>query len=229
MRTIGMVGGMGPESTKDYYARMIKRFNEASKDFNYPRIIIYCVNMKDIQVLQAANDWDGIAILLADAVSRLAGAGADFAFISANTPHIMFDKIKARSPLPLVPIVDVVVAKAKALGIKRPLLLGTRFTMASDMYPHACKAHGIEIMVPAQQDQGQIHRLLFTELELGIFKPQTRQWFKDLISMHRSEGADSVILGCTELPLLMSQADADIPVLDTTQIHVDAICELAIG
>ena len=157
-------------------------------------------------------------------MEALKRAGAEFAAIASNTPHIVFDEVQARSPLPLVSIVEETCRKAKALGFKKPGLLGTGFTMRADFYRKVFSREGLPLAVPDEADIDLIHKRLFTEIELGIIKDSTRKELVDIIgSIVKKDGLDSIILGCTELPLILDKAGYGVPVLDTTQIHVDAI------
>jgi aspartate racemase len=223
MKRIGLVGGTGPESTKEYYMGLIHK----CKQFNYPEIIIYSVNMAEIMKLQQAGGWEAASYKLIEVIKRLEKAGAEFGAICANTPHIVFDQVQESVKIPLISIVDATLNKGTEPGVKKPLLLGTKWTMEADFFPEAFKKAGIEIMVPESIDSAMVHRYIFKELERGIFKPDTKKWFLDLIMQYKQQGADSVILGCTELPLLISQEDLKIPALDTTDIHVEAIYEHA--
>ena len=224
MKRIGLVGGTGPESTKEYYMGIIRK----CKLFNYPEIIIYSVNMSEIMKLQEAGGWEAASFKLIEVIKRLEKAGAEFGAICANTPHIVFDSVQESVKIPLVSIVDATLNKGTEVGVKKPLLLGTKWTMEADFFPEKFKKAGIEIVVPDSIDGAMVHRYIFKELERGKFKPETKQWFVDLVKQYQEQqGVDSVILGCTELPLLFTQEDLDVPALDTTDIHIDAIYEMA--
>ncbi len=224
MKRIGLVGGTGPESTKEYYMGLIRKCS----CFDYPEIVIFSVNMSEIIALQEEGGWDAAGGKLIEVIGHLEAAGVDFGAICANTPHIIFDHVQAAVNIPLVSIVDATVEAGKKAGIKKPLLLGTAWVMKSDMYPEAFAKEGIEVVAPVKKDLARIHRSIFNELEKGIIKQKTKQMYLDLIARFKDEqGCDSVILGCTEIPLLITRDDLDIPTLDTTRIHVDAIYEYA--
>jgi len=224
MKRIGLVGGTGPESTKEYYMGLIRKCS----CFEYPEIVIFSVNMSEIMELQEEGGWDRAGDKLIEVIGSLEAAGVDFGAICANTPHLIFPKVQEAVNIPLVSIIDATVAKAKELGVKKPLILGTVWVMKADMYPLALAEEGIGIVVPEGRDRAGIHRYIFNELEKGILKPETKTWYLELIQRYVDEQeADSVILGCTEIPLLITQEDLDIPALDTTQIHIDAIYDYA--
>jgi aspartate racemase len=225
MKRIGIIGGLGPEATVDYYKEIINAFKDSGTALNYPEILIYSVNMSEFIGLMNDNNYSKAATLLLEKINALKKAGADFAAISANTPHLMFNEISKQSPLPLVSIVEATCAGFLRKGLKRPGLIGTGFTMNATFYQDVFKRHNIEVLVPDKDDREVINYKLFTEIELGIFKDETRQLLIDLISkMVQNQSIDSLILGCTEFPLILTEGSyAGIPMLNTTKIHVDAI------
>jgi len=224
MKKIGLVAGLGPESTVIYYKGIIDAFKNNGGGLNYPEIILYSANMGELMAIFESGQLDGLADWLLEKMEALKRAGAEFAAIASNTPHIVFDEVQARSPLPLVSIVEETCRKAKALGFKKPGLLGTGFTMRADFYQKVFSREGFPLAVPDEADIDLIHKRLFTEIELGIIKDSTRKELVDIIgSIVKKDGLDSIILGCTELPLILDKAGYGVPVLDTTQIHVDAI------
>jgi aspartate racemase len=225
MKTIGIIGGLGPEATVDYYNLLIDAFKNESGDLNYPEIIIYSVNMSEFLHLMKEKRYKEATDKIVDKTERLRMAGADFAAITANTPHMLFDKIKEKSALPLISIVEATCEECKRQGLKRTGLLGTGFTMNATFYPDVFRKHNIEVIMPDAEDRETINRKLFTEIELGIFKEDTRQLLFDIIhKMVKDQKIDSIILGCTELPLILKEpVYAGVPMLNTTRIHVDAI------
>jgi aspartate racemase len=230
MKTIGIVGGLGPESTVGYYQRIIGAFVMRRPQATYPELIIYSANSDELFALIDRGDWDGMAAMLLGKIRALAAAGAEFAAISANTPHVVFDRVAASSPIPLVSIVEATRDAARAAGMRRVGLLGTKLTMSSDFYAVAFRAVGIEIVVPAEDEQRLIHHRLMTEIELGIFKPSTREELNAIARrLQRDHAVDGVILGCTELPLIMTEPLAGLPFLDTTGIHCDRIVRECLG
>jgi len=225
MKRIGLIGGMGPESTLDYYREIINAFKDDAGDLNYPEILIYSVNLSDFLRFMKIKAYDRIVDLLLGKITALHRAGADFAAITANTPHLLFDEILAKSPLPLISIVEATCQEAVRRDLKRPGLLGTGFTMNATFYQEVFGRQGIDIVLPDQAEKEIINMKLFGEIELGIFKDETRELLvKIMARMVRDQQIDSVILGCTEFPLILSEREyAGVPMLNTTRIHVDAI------
>ena len=226
MQKIGIIGGLGPESTLEYYRGIISAFNQLSWDYNYPEIIIYSMNLRPVLGMFDTEDWDGLESLLLEALDGLKRAGADFGAIASNTPHILWERIKSASPVPLVSIVETVCREARRKDLKRPCLLGTSLTMRSDYYHRRLRRDGIEAVSPGPQEQALIQHYLDTEIEKGILKDETRAELLAVVERMRTEdGIDSVILGCTELPFIMTESDYGVPFLNTTSLHVDAIVE----
>jgi len=230
MKRIGLIGGLGPEATIDYYKRIIDGFNSANSDFNYPDIIVYSVNLSKLMAWMKVGKYEDATDYLAEKIEILKQAGAEFAVISANTPHLMFDQIKAKSGIPLISIVEATCNECISRGIKRAGLIGTVFTMETSFYADVFKKHNIEVIVPDKTDRDRINQKLFKEIELGIFKEETLTMFIEIIEkMVHEQHIDSMILGCTEFPLLLTENYyAGIPMLNTTQIHVDAIIKYCI-
>lgn len=227
MKTAGIIGGLGPESTIEYYRSIVAAYREETRDGSYPFIIINSINMKRLIDAFSADDRAGAAEYLVTEVSKLARAGADFGLLSANTPHIVFDEVQSRSPIPLISIVRATCDAAKALGLRRLGLFGTRFTARAGFYTEALAAESVTLALPDDAEQEYIHDRYMNELVNGIFLPETRA---ELIKIARrlkdEEGIEGLILGGTELPLILRERDAEdagIPFLDTTQIHVRAV------
>jgi len=227
MKKIGLIGGLGPEATVEYYKQIIDAFKDGSGDLNYPEMIIYSVNLSELISLMKAQRYDQAADIFVRVLDRLKLAGAEFAAISANTPHMLFDRISANSPLPLISIVEAACREALRRGFRRPGLLGTGFTMDAGFYPDVFKKHGMEVLVPEKEDRDLINHKLFSEIELGVFTDETREQFIAIISkMARVQQIDSIILGCTEFGILLPHpVYGGIPALDTTKIHVREIVE----
>lgn len=229
MKTIGIVGGLGPESTVDYYQRIIGAFVRR-QPVTYPEVVIFSARLDELMALVDRRDTVGMAAMLLSKVRALAAAGADFAAIATNTPHLVFDEVAAASPIPLLSIVEATRDAARAAGMKRVGLLGTRLTMSSDFYAKAFGRAGLEIVVPSEAEQELIHGRLMTEVELGIFKPETRAELNGVaLRLWRDHGVDGVILGCTELPLIMTEPIAGLPLLNTSAIHCDRIVRACLG
>src|SRR5437773_5202187 len=224
MKTLGVIGGLGPESTIDYYEKIIALYRERTRDGSYPRFIIISVDLKKGLNFMEAGDLAGMAAYLLEGIGKLGDAGADFALISANTPHVVFDEVASKSPIPLISIIEATCAAAKALGLKRLALFGTRFTMQGTFYPKVFSRKGVELVVPDLEDQEYIHDKYLNELVPGKFLPETRDGLVAIVDrMQAKSDIDGVILAGTELPLILRDADhKGIPLLDTTKIHCQA-------
>src|SRR5215469_2335088 len=224
MKTLGIIGGLGPESTLDYYQRIVALYRERKGDGHYPEFVIASVDLRSGLDFMDASDLCGMGSFLLKGIDKLARAGADFGIISANTPHIVFDEIAPKSPIPLISIVEATCAAAKAQNLKRLALFGTRYTMQSDFYPKVFARKGIELFVPKSEDQDYLHEKYFSELVPGKFLPETRAGLLAIVDrMKAASEIDGVILAGTELPLILRDASHDgIPFLDTTKIHVEA-------
>jgi aspartate racemase len=225
MKTAGIIGGIGPESTVDYYRSIISAYKVRLGDDSSPSLLIASVDVQKLLVLMTANRLADLVAYLAPEVERLARGGADFAAISANTPHIVFDELRRRSPIPMISIVEATRDAATARGLSRLLLLGTRFTMEARFYADVCAVKGIDVVVPDAAERVYIHAIYVDELLQGQFRDETRDALLGLIARYAEAGRiDGVVLGGTELPLLLRRADHHgVPFLDTTRIHVDAI------
>ena len=223
MKTLGIIGGLGPESTVDYYQRIIALFRERTGDRHYPEFVIVSVDLRKGLDFMDANDLSGMANYLLEGIDKLARAGADFGIISANTPHIVFDEVASQSPIPLISIVEATCAAAKARELKRLALFGTRYTMQASFYPKVFSREGIELLVPEPNDQNWIHDKYFSELVPGIFLPETRAGLIAIVDRIKAKSdIDGVILAGTELPLILCDPHHNgIPFLDTTKIHVE--------
>lgn len=224
MKTLGIIGGLGPESTIDYYQRIIALYQERIGDGSYPEFIINSVNLRKGLDFMDANDLDGMADYLLEAIGKLARAGADFGLISANTPHIVFDEIVPKSPIPLISIVEATCAAAKAHKLERLALFGTRYTMQAPFYQKVFSRESVELLTPEAEDQDYIHAKYFSELVPGKFLSDTRAGLLAIVDrMKAKRDIDGVILAGTELPLILRDAEHHgIPFLNTTKIHVEA-------
>jgi aspartate racemase len=223
MPSVGLVGGLGPESTIDYYRRILGAWQRDTPS-SAPSIVIDSLDLQQA-IRFVEGDRAGLIEFLLGSLRRLAGAGVDFAAITANTPHIVFDELAAHSPVPLVSIVEVCAQAARGRGLHRLLLLGTRFTMEAPFYPAVCARYGVAVAVPDETDRAWVHERYIGELLEGRFQDETRQQFVSLVErLKNRERLDGVILGGTELPLLLTApVVADLPALDTTALHVEAI------
>ena len=229
MKKVGIIGGIGPASTLDYYSGIINGYRAKVNDGNYPEIVIDSVNMTEMLSYIEKEDWNALTEMLVCAINHLKAAGAQFVAIASNTPHIVFDVIEKRSPLPLISIVNETIAYARARGIKKAVVIGTRFTMRSSLYANAFLKHSIATVTPSEDEQEEIHGIIFPKLEDGIVdlndKSKLLTLADRLISKHF---ADALVLGCTELPLMIKENDIDTLLLNTTQIHIEAIVNAAI-
>ena len=227
MKRLGIIGGLGPESTIDYYSSLIARYRERVDDGSYPCLIINSIDLKRMLDWANAGDFDSTADYLVEAVELLARAGADFALISANTPHVVFDKVSQRSTIPLISIVEAACAAAKAMDKKRLGLFGTRFTMQGRFYPDVFSREGIALVVPEASELEWVHEKYLGELIHGVFLPETRDGLLAIVErMKERDGIDGLLLAGTELPLILRQESHNgVPFLDTAKIHVDKAIE----
>ena len=224
MKTLGIVGGIGPESTIEYYRSLVAAYRARKQDGSYPHVIINSIDMKRLVDLITVNELAEVSELLAGEVRTLERAGANFGLLAANTPHIVFDELRRRSPIPLISIVEATREAAKALGLKRIGLFGTRFTMRAGFYRDAFSEAGMTLVVPDEGEQDYIHEKYMGELVPGVFLPETRARLLSIADrMIEREGIEGLILGGTELPLILrDETHGGIPFLDTTRIHVNA-------
>ena len=224
MKTLGIIGGIGPESTIAYYRLLIASYRNLRPDGSAPAILINSLDVMKLLDFMEANRLDAVAEYLLDGVQKLARAGCHFVIIAANTPHIVFDEVQQRSPIPLISIVEATCTEAKKRGIGKAGLLGTRFTMQARFYSDVFSRLGIALLMPNEDEQVYIHEKYVGELLQDRFLPRTRERLLEIIGrMKEQEQIEAVILGGTELPLLLREETAfGIPLLDTTQIHVQA-------
>jgi aspartate racemase len=224
MKTVGIVGGFGPESTIEYYRGIVRRYRERNPDGSYPRIIINSIDAGKMLGLFGENRLPAATDYLAGEVERLARAGADFGAVAANTPHLVFDELQERSSMPLVSIVEATCRAVKALGLRRVGLLGTRYTMSAGFYPAGLTRSGIQMSLPSPEDQEYVHEKYMGELVNGLIRPETKAGLLAVVERMKSrEGVLGVILGGTELSIILHEGDGVVPLLDTTRIHVEEI------
>jgi aspartate racemase len=225
MKTAGIIGGIGPESTIEYYRQMVAAYRERKPDGSYPPIIINSIDLQKMLGLIAANELAEVTDYLTEEVQKLTKAGADCVLLAANTPHIVFDEIHRRSQIPLISIVEATCDAANALQLNRVGLFGTRFTMQGQFYPEVFSKAGISLVVPNEGDQTYIHEKYMNEFVKGIFLPETRERLLTMVDrLKESEGIQGLILGGTDLPpIFRDSTTRGIPFLDTTRIHVKAM------
>jgi len=228
MKTIGLIGGMSWESTLGYYKLINEVVRQRLGGLHSARLVLYSVDFHDIERLQQAGDWDAAGALLADAARSLAAAGADFIVLCTNTMHKVAGAIESAVSIPLLHIADPTATAIKAAGCTRVGLLGTRFTMEQAFYRDRLRAHGIDVLVPGEREREYVHRVIYDELCLGIVREDSRAAYRDIMRGLVESGAEAIILGCTEIALLVGAADAAVPVFDTTSLHAQAAVDLAL-
>ena len=229
MKTLGLLGGMSSESTGIYYRLLNEGVNARLGGLSAAKLILWSFDFADIAARQTAGDWDGLARMLADAARALERAGADAVMICANTMHKMADEVQAAIGVPLLHIADATGQAISATASRRPALLATRYTMEHDFITgRLLDRFGVDALIPGERDRIELHRIIYEELCLGVVKPESKAAFLAMIADLRAEGADGVILGCTELGMVLTQAEMDIPVFDTALIHVGAAVDFAL-
>ncbi|WP_375320584.1 aspartate/glutamate racemase family protein [Aliivibrio logei] len=230
MKTIGMLGGMSWESTASYY----KAINEGVKaelgGLNSAKICLYSVNFDDIEKLQHQGKWDETALILSEAAKSVEAGGADFLLICTNTMHKVAPEIESSISIPILHIADATANKLVIDGIKKVGLLGTRFTMEQDFYKsRLVEKFGIEVVVPEENDRSTVHNIIYDELCRGVINSGSREKYLSIVKSLHERGAEAVILGCTEIALLIQQAHTEVPLYDTTEIHAAQAVQLAIS
>ncbi len=216
-------------SSLDYYRLLNQLVNERLGGVEAAKLILYSVNFGEIKKLTEAGDWKGIARIICDAARKLEKAGADCMLLGANTMHKIAPEVQAAINVPLIHIASVTAREISAGGLSKVALLGTRYTMLFDFYKNALAEQGIETLIPAPAQIDFINSAIYTELAINQFLPETRQGFLAIINDLVKAGAEGIILGCTEIPLLIKQSDVQVPVFDTTALHAKAAVEFALG
>jgi len=225
VKTVGIIGGIAPESTIEYYRQILGRHREQRRDGGNPSILINSIDLHRMLSLIGSNDLPAVTDYLVAEMARLAAAGADFGLFASNTPHIVFNEVARRSSIPLISIVEATGAAVLARGVRKPALLGTRFTMQGRFYPEVFSRSGIEVVAPQGEDQNYVHDKYMSELVNAAFLPETRDGLLRVVERLRDQrGIDGVILGGTELPLILREPEyLGLPFFDTTRIHVEAV------
>jgi aspartate racemase len=229
MKTIGLIGGMSWESTVTYYELLNEGVKEALGGLHSAKILLCSVDFDEIEALQSSGDWDKAGSILAGIAQKLEHAGADAILIRTNTMHKVADTVAAAISVPLLHIAAVTAEALLERGITSTALLGTRYTMTEDFYKSKLTERGIRVLIPEEEDVDAINDIIFKELCLGVISEASREKMLAVIEMLTRKGAESVILGCTEIGLLISQADTSLPVFDTTRIHAAAAVRFALG
>ena len=229
MKTLGLIGGMSWESTAVYYQLLNRLTRERLGASHSAPLILWSVDFEPITHMQAEGRWDEAMAILADAARRLEAAGAEALMICANTMHRMAEEVQAAVSIPLIHVADATAKAVKASGVRRPLLLATRYTMEEGFYRDRLARAGVEVSIPGEVDRARLQRMIFEELVRGVFNPQSKFALLQIVGAERANGADGVILGCTEFGLLVGPGDIHVPTFDTTEIHVRAGLEFALG
>jgi aspartate racemase len=230
MKVIGLIGGMSWESTVPYYRQINETIKRRLGGLHSAKIILYSVDFHDIERLQHAGDWDGAGVLLAEAARALQAAGADFLVLCTNTMHKVAPTIEAAVGIPLFHIADPTAEEIKRAGLTTVGLLGTRFTMEQAFYrDRLSERHGLRVIAPDAEDRETVHRIIYEELCLGIINAESRNAYRRIMDNLAAQGAQAIILGCTEISLLVNQQDAKVPLFDTTAIHARAAAEEALS
>ena len=228
MKTIGLIGGMSWESTITYYQLL----NEVAKNtlggLHSAKILLYSVDFFEIEALMSSGNWDAAADLLGGVAERLQRTGADFVLICTNTLHKVAPQVQARITVPLVHIAEAAADELLAKGIRRVALLGTKYTMTQEFYRDKLTARGIDVLIPEGEDIDLVNRVIFDELCLGVVKPDSKAAYLRVIAQLQARGAQGILLGCTELGLIVSPADVSLPLFDTTVIHAKRALELSL-
>jgi len=220
MKTIGLIGGMSWESSLLYYKIVNERIRELKGGLNSSELIMYSFNFENIEILQHKNEWDKLTEIMTSTAKKLENAGADFIIICTNTMHIMAEAMEKELNIPILHISDATAEEIKRNGIKKVGLLGTKFTMEKDFYKgRLINRHGIDVIIPDEDDRNIVHDIIYNELCMGKVKDSSREKYIEIINKMIQNGAEGIILGCTEICMLISEKDVDIPVFDTTRIH----------
>ena len=220
MVRIGILGGMSYESTIKYYSQILEKYYEKNQDYQYPEVVIFSVNFQKLIDLEFGDNEKDYVDYLMEGVNSLEQSGVDFIAMAANSPHAVYEELVNLTKVPLISIVEATAEKALQENLKKVLLLGIKFTMQSTFYQSYFASKGMEIITPFNGEQDEINRIIFEELVVGMFKDESKHKLLQIIDNYKVDG---VILGCTELPLILNQKDVQITVLDTLNLHVDAI------
>ena len=229
MKTLGLIGGTSWVSTVDYYRYINKLANEKRGGLNYAQILLYSISFNDVKSLADAGDWENLGLLLSGIAQNLEKAGAGAIVLCANTIHIVAEKVEEKISIPLIHITDATAREILRQGLKKVALLGTRFTMDNDFYKERLARFGIEAIIPNDEERTFIHWSIFEELGKDIFTEETKQTYLEIIENLSDRGAEGVIFGCTEIPMLLKAEDCPVPSFDTTFLHARAAVEYALA
>ncbi len=229
MRVIGMLGGMSWESTAEYYRLANELVRERLGGLHSARVLLSSVDFAEIERLQVAGAWDEAGDLLAAEAARLAAGGAELLVLCTNTMHKVADRVQAATAVPLLHLADATADAVLAAGVRRVGLLGTAFTMEQAFYRDRLASHGLEVLVPDDADRDLVHRVIYDELVVGVVREESREAYRQVIARLVADGAQGVILGCTEIELLVGQNDSPVPVFPTARLHVEAAVDAALA
>ncbi|BFM01399.1 aspartate/glutamate racemase [Psychrobacter alimentarius] len=228
-RALGIIGGMSWESTESYYRLINEGVKAKLGGLHSADLLIHSVDFGPINTLQETGDWEALGTMMASSGKRLQAAGAQGIMIASNTMHKLFDDVQAATNLPLIHIADATIDAIKAQNLTKIALLGTQFTMTQDFYKQRLIDAGLQVLIPADDERAEVHRVIKTELCVGEFKDSSRAYYRQVVEALAAQGAEGVILGCTEIGLLITQADSLIPVFDTTAIHATAAVDFLLA
>ncbi len=230
MKTIGLIGGMSWESSIEYYRIINETVRDKLGGLHSAKSVMVSVDFAEIETLQHAGAWDELTARMIDAARQVQAGGGDFVVICTNTMHKMADDVAAAIDIPLLHIADATAARIKARGLGAIGLLGTRFTMEEDFYKGRLgNNHGLNVLIPGENERADVHRIIYDELVVGDIRPESKARYIEIMQHLAARGAQGVILGCTEIGLLVGQEDIDIPVFDTTLIHAQVAVDYALG
>lgn len=230
MKTMGLIGGMSWESSIEYYRIINETVKERLGGLHSCKCLMYSLDFAEIEALQHRGEWDEATVMMVDAAKRLENGGADFVIICTNTMHLMAEEIEAEISIPLLHIADATAERLKADGIERVGLLGTKFTMEQDFYRgRLADRHGVDVLIPDEEARNLIHRVIYEELCQGKTLSVSKEAFKSIMNGLSQQGAEGIILGCTEIGLLVGDGDSPGPLFDTTRIHATAAVDFALG
>ncbi|MEA4926995.1 MAG: amino acid racemase [Syntrophomonadaceae bacterium] len=227
MKKVGLVGGLGPASTIDYYREIVEIYRKEKGDDNYPAIVIDSINMGELVRGIESQNFNDVARQLLNSVANLAQAGASFAAIASNSPHVVWDLIKDRASIPLISIVDATCDRIIRQNYNKVLIFATKFTMKNGLYSTALSKRNINWVLPNEEDIEILGNIIYPNLENGIVIEQDKQKMVGIAEKYiKQHGADSILLGCTEIPLMIKPGDVSVPVINTTEIHIEKICAM---
>ena len=229
MKTIGLIGGMSWESSAHYYAIINRAVRDRLGGAHSASILLYSLDFGEIAKLQHDDDWTALTTRMIEAAKRLQAGGADFILICTNTMHLMADDIAGAVAIPLLHVVDPTAKAVVEAGVRRVGLLGTAFTMEKAFYRDRLALAGLDVIVPDEADRGEVHRVIYEELVAGKIEPASRQIYREIIARLVERGAQAIVLGCTEIMLLVDQSDAAVPLFDTTELHALAAVDQALA